>query len=178
MKEKNEQKQTDAQNQQAAVAPGLKQDEIYEIDPTTESVDIHELAALFPKLEGNEFEQLKSSIEKGQQNPIIMHGKILLDGRNRYNACWELGIPVKAIQWDGSGTVEELILAQNLQRRHLSASQRAALAVKLLPALEQQAAERMKAGTALYPADEDPLGQLQFRRTQHPAQYQSGQEAA
>ncbi len=147
MKEKNEQKQTDAINENAAATRGQKQDGIYEIDPTTVKIDVHELAATFPDMEGVEFEQLKSSMEKGQQNPIIMHGNVLLDGRNRLNACRALGIKVKAVEWKGTGTPEELIIALNLHRRHLTASQRAALAVKLLPALEQQAAERRGART-------------------------------
>ncbi len=122
--------------------------QVYEIDPTTVEIDVHPLAAAFPDMEGVEFDQLKSSMEKGQQNPIIMDGNIILDGINRLNACRELGIPVKAIQWNGSGTVEELILAQNLRRRNLTASQRAAIATKLLPAIELEAEERMNAGTS------------------------------
>ncbi len=123
-----------------------QQNIVFYIEPTTE-IEIHPLAASFPDMEGVEFEQLKSSMKKGQQNPVIMHGNVLLDGRNRLNACRALGISVKAIQWNGSGTPEELIIALNLHRRHLTASQRAALAVKLLPALELEAAERRGART-------------------------------
>ena len=53
-----------------------------------------------------------------------------------------------AIEWKVPGTPEELIISLNLHRRHLTASQTAAVAVKLLPALEQDAAERMEAGVA------------------------------
>ena len=115
---------------------------IYTIKPT-EDIQIHELAAAFPLPEGKEYKQLKRSIEaEGQQIPVIMYKGKLLDGRNRRQACRELGIPIKAVEWSGTGNLEDLIISLNLHRRHMTASQRAALAVKLLPALEQQAAER------------------------------------
>ena len=121
--------------------PGAAQS-IYLISPT-DKVEVHELADAFPLTEGKEFENIKKSImESGQQVPVIMHNGVLLDGRNRWRACLELGITVTAVGWNGSGNQDELIITLNLHRRHMTASQRAALAVKLLPALEQQAAER------------------------------------
>ena len=125
---------------------------IYTISPT-DKVDVHELAAAFPLTEGKEFEQMKKSIEtEGQQIPVIMYKGKLLDGRNRWQACRELGIAVKAVEWHGPGTAEEMILAINLRRRHLTTGQKAAIAVKLLPFIEQQAAKRMMAGTAADPS--------------------------
>ena len=107
-----------------------KQGEVYQIDPATAEIELHELAAAFPRLEGEAYSLLKNSIAAdGQQVPILMYGNILLDGRNRFNVCFELGIPARAVQWNGTGTPEELIIALNLHRRHLTASQRAALAV-------------------------------------------------
>lgn len=126
---------------------------IYTISPT-DKVDVHELAAAFPLTEGKEFELLKRSIEaEGQQIPVIMYKGKLLDGRNRWQACRELGIAVKAVEWHGPGTAEEMILAINLRRRHLTTGQKAAIAVKLLPFIEQQAAKRMMAGTAADPRE-------------------------
>ena len=139
----------------STATPASKPDEVFLIDPATE---IHPLAAIFPEMEGEDSEQLKTSIAAaGQQVPIIMYNGVLLDGRNRLNACRALGITVKAVEWQGTGTAEELIIALNLHRRHLTASQRAALAVKLLPALEQQAAERMEAGVS-NPSEKVPQG--------------------
>jgi len=129
----------------STASPALKQDAVFLIVPGAE-VEIHPLASALPLLEGEEFEQLKASISGGQQVPVIMHKGVLLDGRNRLNACRALGITVKAVEWQGTGTPEELIIALNLHRRHLTPSQRAALAVKLLPSLEREAAERMEAG--------------------------------
>jgi hypothetical protein len=120
----------------------LCSNEVYLIEPGTE-VTIHPFATALPRLESEVFEALKESIKSnGQKNPVIMHGDILLDGLNRLEVCKALDIPVKAVQWDGQGTPEDLIIALNLDRRHLTASQRAAFGVQLLPELEQQAAER------------------------------------
>ncbi|MEI8248840.1 MAG: ParB N-terminal domain-containing protein [Lentisphaerota bacterium] len=124
---------------------------IYTISPT-DKVDVHELAAAFPLTEGKEFEQMKKSIEtEGQQIPVIMYKGKLLDGRNRWRACRELGRMVKYVEWHGPGTAEEMILAINLRRRHLTTGQKAAIAVKLLPFIEQQAAKRSKSGKAADP---------------------------
>ena len=148
MKENNEQTQVEAKNEQVAALhePG----EIFLIEPQTE-IEIHPLADALPMLEGEEFEQLKVSISGGQQVPVIIrnvrNGE-LLDGRNRWRACKELGIAVKVVEWQGTDTAaEELIVALNLHRRDLTKSQRAVFAVKLLPALEPQAAERRGART-------------------------------
>ena len=125
---------------------------IYTISPE-EDIQIHALADIFPLTEGKEFELMMESIKtEGQQAPIIMHGKELLDGRLRLRVCQKLNIPVYAIQWRGPGTAEEMILAINLRRRHLTTGQKAAIAVKLLPFIEQQAAKRMMAGTAADPS--------------------------
>ena len=141
----------------STATPASKLDEVFLIDPKTE-IEIHPLAAIFPEMEGKDSEQLMPSIAAaGQQVPVIMYNGVLLDGRNRLNACRALGITVKAVEWQGTGTAEELIIALNLHRRHLTASQRAALAVKLLPALEQQAAERMEAGVS-NPSEKVPQG--------------------
>ncbi|MEI8248655.1 MAG: ParB N-terminal domain-containing protein [Lentisphaerota bacterium] len=131
---------------------------IYTIKPT-EDIRIHEFADAFPLTEGKEFEQLKRSIEAdGQQIPVIMYQGKLLDGRNRLLACRELGRMVNYVEWHGHGTAEEMILAINLRRRHLTTGQKAAIAVKLLPFIEQQAAKRMIAGTAADPREKFPQG--------------------
>lgn len=127
-------------------APESSKDEVYFIAPGTK-VAVHELAATFPMIPDHELATLVESIKlNGQQNPIIMDGDLLLDGRNRLKACQTLGISAKAVQWHGERTAEDLILALNLHRRHLTASQLAAVAVKLLPSIEKQSEARKKAG--------------------------------
>jgi hypothetical protein len=65
----------------------------------------------------------------GQRDPIALLGGQILDGRNRYRACRELGIKPQSREWDGKGSSPvALVLSANLHRRHLTSSQRAAAA--------------------------------------------------
>ena len=92
----------------------------------------HPLAAIFPPMAEGQFEALKKDIaEHGQIDPIcILDGKIL-DGRNRWRACEELGIKPKTQDFNGNGDPLRFIIAKNLHRRHLSESARALIAGRL-----------------------------------------------
>lgn len=108
------------------------------------ALEFHPAANLFPLLVGAEYDALKADIAvNGQLEPIWLHpdGRIL-DGRNRYLACMDLGIEPRFRQWKGEGSAVQFVVSLNLHRRHLSASQRAALAVDVLPMLEDEARER------------------------------------
>lgn len=112
------------------------------------SLEFHPAANLFPMLTGDEYEQLKADIAaNGQLEPIWIHpdGRIL-DGRNRYMACCDLGIEPKVRQWNGFGSAVGFVVSLNIHRRHLTASQRAAIALDVLPMLEAEAKERERVG--------------------------------
>ena len=102
----------------------------------------HRLAEYFPKLEGDEFEQLVKDIDEfGQLEPIIVLDNQILDGVNRYRACQELGIKPKTIKFNGGDPLRYVISA-NIRRRHLTQSQKAILALELLPLFEEDAKKR------------------------------------
>ena len=128
-------------------APLQVSDNVFYIDPNGE-VKIHEFAASFPQIEGDEYEQFKASIKLGQQSPVLIFKGELLDGRNRLKACRELGIKTMAVEYSGEKTAVQVITDLNIYRRHLTASQRAAYGLRLLPVLEHEAKERKKAGVA------------------------------
>lgn len=110
----------------------------------------HPVANLFPLMSADQFADLRNDIEEnGQHEPIWLHpdGSII-DGRNRYNACTELGIEPDYRTWDGTGSLVQFVVSLNLHRRHLSAEQRAAVAVRLLPMLEEEARARQIAAGA------------------------------
>lgn len=110
-------------------------------------MEFHPIANLFPMMTGEEYEKLKADIaENGQIEPIWIHpdGRIL-DGRNRYMACCDLGIAPKTRQWNGQGSAVAFVVSLNIHRRHLSASQRAVISLDVLPMLEEEAAERRRA---------------------------------
>lgn len=114
---------------------------------TDTSLEFHPAANLFPMLTGDEYEQLKADIAaNGQLEPIWIHpdGRIL-DGRNRYMACCDLGIEPKVRQWNGGGSAVGFVVSLNIHRRHLTASQLAIIANEALPMYEAEAKARMLA---------------------------------
>ena len=108
-------------------------------------MEFHAVANIFPLLEGEEFAGLVEDIrQNGQIEPIWTYQGKIIDGRNRYRACKELGIEPKLRAWSGQGSLVQFVLSLNLHRRHLSSSQKAVVAVDILPMLEEEAKERQR----------------------------------
>jgi ParB-like chromosome segregation protein Spo0J len=90
----------------------------------------HPHANVMPPMSTFEFESLKADIlENGQQLPIQLLDNMILDGRHRFLACLQLGLPSKVETWTGKDSLE-YVLSVNLKRRHLSDSQRALTAAR------------------------------------------------
>jgi hypothetical protein len=107
----------------------------------------HPLSQVFPLIEGPEFEALVEDIRtNGQQDPILVIGDQIVDGRNRYRACQRLSIEPRVITWDGKGDLAQIVSSRNIHRRHLSASQKATIAVPLMEFFQKDAMGRMRAG--------------------------------
>ena len=63
----------------------------------------HNLASIFPMMNEKEFKELKEDIKQnGLIDTIITFEEKILDGRNRYNACKELGVEPKFKEYKGS----------------------------------------------------------------------------
>jgi hypothetical protein len=93
---------------------------------------VHPVAAMFPLLEGNEYEEFRETMKLwGQQKPIIVQGDLLLDGRNRLRACLDLGIKPRVEQYNGPPDVVPYIAIANFARRDLTDQQRGAIAAKI-----------------------------------------------
>lgn len=119
------------------------------IAPTRPALASRPEAELLPLLEGPEFEAFKADIAThGQIEPIWLHpdGRIL-DGRNRYRACCELGIEPRFTTWKGEGSAVRFVWSLNGARRHLTPGQKALAAAEMLPMLEKEARERQGART-------------------------------
>jgi len=112
-----------------------------------ETFEAHPAAKLFPMMSGDAFEKLVEDIkENGLVEPVVVHEGLLLDGRNRAAACEQSGAEVRTVPWDGrGGSPVHFVISQNLHRRHLTTSQRAAIALELLPMLEEEASARKRA---------------------------------
>lgn len=97
------------------------------------ALSIHPAAATFPDLTADEFAALKNDIRKhGQQTPILTKAGQIIDGRQRYRACMELGIEPSCIEITSGITAEAVMISQNLLHRHLNDSQRAMIGCRLV----------------------------------------------
>jgi N6-adenosine-specific RNA methylase IME4 len=109
----------------------------------------HRQAAEVPPLTEPEYEALRTDIDaQGVLVPIEVNpAGAVLDGRARLRAARELGHQTIAVRVLEPASELEHILRSALLRRHLDPSQRAALALKLLPfeELRAQARERRQA---------------------------------
>jgi len=95
-------------------------------------ISFHPLADIFPLTEGEEFATFKADIaENGLRESIWLWQGQIVDGRNRYRACRELGIEPSYREWDGRGDLLTFIISMNLHRRHLSESQRAMVGARI-----------------------------------------------
>jgi hypothetical protein len=95
---------------------------------------LHPLCEIIPPCTDEEFKELKEDIEKnGLQMPIKLFEAKVLDGRSRYKACVELGREPKAETFPGTyADALAYVVSMNVKRRHLSASQRALIAARLV----------------------------------------------
>lgn len=92
-------------------------------------IEAHPDAAIFPIMSPDELAELAEDIKtNGQRFPIVI-GKyedreVIVDGRNRFAACEIAGVEPKFKQLNGHDA-KAFILSVNINRRHMSAGQRA-----------------------------------------------------
>jgi ParB-like chromosome segregation protein Spo0J len=112
---------------------------------------VHPVAEFFPLLERGSpaWNDLVDSIRScGLQEPIVLEGDVLLDGRNRLAACEAASIEPRFVQWSTLRIkipVADWILVKNLDRRHLTEDQRVAIARQSDDWSEQQSLAARKA---------------------------------
>lgn len=96
----------------------------------TTQLQPHPAAELFPLMQGQDFTDLVDDIrENGLREPVVLTPDgLLLDGRNRYRACLELGDdPPTRVEHSEPWA---FVISANLHRRHLSVTQRAWIATQ------------------------------------------------
>jgi len=104
----------------------------WKYDPTKE-LEIHALANIFPEMSEKEFKVFSADIKaKGLQTKITIYEGKVLEGRNRYKAAryslnddsfQQLPVGVNPVDY---------VISMNVNRRHLSTSQRALIASRLV----------------------------------------------
>lgn len=105
----------------------------------------HPAAKLFPMLENGEMQELVADIRRnGLLHSIVLFDGKILDGRNRYVACGMAKVQPHFEKYSGVCSPTEYVLATNLKRRQLTASQKATIAVECLPLLESEARDRQR----------------------------------
>lgn len=102
----------------------------------------HPLSALMPPPTPEEASNLARSIsENGLKESIVLYQGMILDGNSRYAACLSSGVQIRTRQYspeeDGPNP-RQFVVDKNLHRRHLTAAQKAAIAVKLLQEIEPE----------------------------------------
>ena len=104
---------------------------------TTEELKSHPAAELFPMMPPDQYEAFKEDIRKnGFQQEIVLYKGQILDGRNRYKAAVELNmlddLPIAEMDDDTDIDPYQWVISRNLHRRHLTDSQRATIAARLV----------------------------------------------
>ena len=101
------------------------------------TLERHELSSVFGDMAEDDFENLKKSVKAdGFMDPLIrvLDGKVL-DGWHRYQAALSLNLVRKLVfmNWDDEkdGGAIAFVAARNLERRHLTPSQRGQIVVFL-----------------------------------------------
>jgi hypothetical protein len=107
----------------------------------------HPAAQLFPMMPDAELSELAEDIRKnGLLEPIILLGGMVLDGRNRLSACRRAGVEPRFEIAAEIASPTLYVVSKNIHRRHLTTSQRAAIAVEMLPMLADEAKARQREG--------------------------------
>jgi hypothetical protein len=122
------------------------------VEPWLESggvqYSVHPVAEIFPELNAVRFGELCEDIKKnGLLEPIVVHEGMILDGRHRLRACWQLGIKPRFVEFEwlqAKCTPEEYVWARNYARRHLTEDQRAAIVLAYKAKVAAEARERQR----------------------------------
>lgn len=95
--------------------------------------EIYPLAkGIFPPITGEEYETLKKDIEAhGVRHPIVLYQDKILDGCNRDKVCRELNIDPPTINLPADADPIDFVVSANINRRHLTGSQRGMIAANL-----------------------------------------------
>ena len=105
----------------------------------------HPVAELFPMMTPAELNEMAESIKKeGLLQSCVRQGDVLLDGRNRIEACRIAGVQPRFVEYEGDSPVA-FIISVNLSRRHLEKGQKIALALEIEPHFAAEAKKRQEA---------------------------------
>ncbi len=110
----------------------------------TDQLVPHPLVEALPLMTPEEYQQLKHDMDiSGQQEAIVLFEGKILDGRNRHRACLELGREPRCREFEGDQKAAfSYVISANLYRRQLSSSQKAVVALNILPCIQEDLQEQ------------------------------------
>lgn len=89
-------------------------------------MNAHPAADTFPMMTSDELKTLAEDIRaQGLHRPIVLLDGLILDGRNRFEACKLAGVTPRFVQFDGDDPWA-YVWSENAERRHLRPDQRVA----------------------------------------------------
>ena len=96
--------------------------------------EFHPIAELFPLIEGEEYERFVQSVKEFGRllYPITLLDGQVLEGRNRERACQDTGVTPRYETLPAGEDPYAFVAAANLHRRHLTKSQAAQIAEKMI----------------------------------------------
>jgi ParB-like chromosome segregation protein Spo0J len=119
---------------------------------------IHPAALIPPPLAADDYAELKSDIAaNGLLHDIRTIGGLIIDGRHRFQICTELGIAPRFNEYNGPLSPLQYVLA-NVRHRHMTAGQKAAMALEIEAYEAAEAKKRMLAGVKVHPPANLPEG--------------------
>lgn len=114
-------------------------------------IEIHPAADIFPMLPKDELQELADDIKKnGLVHPIVIKDGVLIDGRNRREACRIAGVQPETQELNGED-IEAYIISSNINRRHMSKGQQAMAVAIMYP--DPASTGRKKNGVISTPLD-------------------------
>jgi phage N-6-adenine-methyltransferase len=110
--------------------------------------EAHPIADIFPEMSPEDYTRLIFSVKRdGLLEPIWLYEGCILDGRHRYKACAESGVEPRFEIFEGThDDAMTFSLAINLNRRHMTTEQKAALGVSIKCYEAERARERQRGG--------------------------------
>ncbi len=115
---------------------------------TARIVGVHPYAEKFPMLSDGELDELAESIASiGLINPVVVDpAGLILDGRNRMEACNRAGVEAQTKVYEGSD-IAEFVIGCNVTRRNMTTGARAMATALVLEADGRRENGRWKRGS-------------------------------
>lgn len=120
--------------------------------PSSDLVVDPEFMKIIPPLSHDEYDGLVESLKKeGCRDAIVISGRTIIDGHNRYGICNKYNIPFKTIQMEfaNRNEIEMWMIKNQFARRNLTPYQRAKLALRIKPVIMQMAKQNQAGAISL-----------------------------